>query len=190
MVRKARTRWWLVAAASMLASCSVIGDRQTPASETGHVLFDSFELDDEWGYELRGIFVDADGLVWRYRRDEPWFPSEQRSDFVGEADLLRKHDGAVRVGSVDPRVLAEMVGYIEAAAQGRVTRDPLSFERSGKLDVAYLYDARLRRYQHVFLSGSGNWVARNHSREARRLVEWLREVRAAVGHTGNPTSRR
>ena len=177
----------LVIVLSSAISCSLLGGRGESSASTGFILFDSFELSDEWGYWLRGFYVDANGSIWRYERREPWFPSEQRSEFVSEADLLRKHDGAERIGSVDPRVLREMKALIEEAAGGKVVRDPLSYERSGKLDVAYLYDPRLRRYQLVFINGSGSWVARNHSSQAGRLLQWLEEVRRAVDFPSAPS---
>lgn len=162
-----------------MAGCSMLA--WSSAGGGGRFLFDSFVLDNTWGYSLAGFYIDADGGVWRYQRNEPWYPAELRSGVVREDDLLKKYQNAVRVGKVDADTLATMRDRIPAAARGRVSGEPLAFERSGKLDVAYVYDSRLQRYSQVFLGGGGDWVARNDAPEARELLEWLRVVEQDVG---------
>ncbi len=164
-----------------MAACTMLGLGEDDPLETGRVLFDSYKLETEWGYHLQGIYIDSAGLVWSYEHREPWFPSEQRATVVGEDDLLRKYDGAKRVGSVDPRVIEKMVTLIDGAARGRVSRETPSFERSGSLEVAYVYKPRAGNYHQVYLHGGGAWAARNFSTEARDLIEWLAEVKKTVG---------
>ncbi len=163
------------------AGCSLWSGDPDKHLEKGRILFESFRLEMEWGYELKGIYIDSDGLVWSYQRDKPWYPAEMKSSVVRESDLLSKYADSKRVGSIDPRVLREKVALIDGAAGGRVMRDPLSFERSGGLDVAYVFDSREARYNQVFLAGTGDWVAKNFSVEARDLVAWLGEVKRSVG---------
>ncbi len=166
--------------ALVVAGCSTLGWSDATSGAT-KVLFDSYELDMTWGYSLTGIFVDSDGGVWRYRRDEPWYPVEIRSTVARESDLLMKYQGAERVASVDGAVLEVMIDRVPGAARGAVVGEPISFERSGSLDVAYTYDAREGRYDQIFLGGRGDWAIRNDSREAKELVDWLREVRKSAG---------
>lgn len=167
--------------ALLLSGCAYVGWNSVNGVETGRVLFDSYRIDTSWGYNLEGFYIDSEGRVWRYQKTEPWYPAEQRVSVVSEADLLHKFSEEKQVGSVDPEVLAEMKELIGAAAEGRVTRDRISYERSGNLDVAYLFDPRQRRYEVVFLRGGGGWVARNHSRAADTLVDWLRDVEKNAG---------
>ena len=171
----------MVVTLALLAGCSYLDPSGEGPRDTGRILFETVRLKMSWGYELRGIYIDAEGLIWEFTRDEPWYPDEQRTSVVRETDLLKKYDGATRAGSVDPRVLAKMVALIAGAADGPMTREPISFERSGRLDLAYTYDSRRGAYRPVFLAGGGEWVARNYSSEARELVAWLREVEEAIG---------
>ncbi len=164
-----------------MAACTMLGLSEDGPLATGRVLFDAYRLDTEWGYHLEGIYIDSEGLVWSYEQREPWFPSEQRATVVRWDDLLRKYDGAKRVGSVDPRVIAKMAALIDGAARGRVSRETPSFERSGSLDVAYVYKRSSGDYHQVYLHGGGSWAARNFSAEARELVDWLAEVKKTVG---------
>jgi hypothetical protein len=177
-----RERMVVVLAALVVAGCSSLGLDKDDPLETGRVLFDSYRLNTDWGYELEGIYVDSDGLVWHYERSEPWYPAEQKASVVLEQDLLQKYGDAKRVGSVDPRVLEQMVALIPGAARGRVARETPSFERSGSLDVAYVFIRRTGNYDTVFLNGSGAWAARNFSREAQTLLEWLGQVKKTVGY--------
>jgi hypothetical protein len=170
-----------VVVAVALAGCSMLGLGDDPDDERVEILFESFVLDTGWGYRLAGIYIDSEGDVWRYQRDEPWYPAEMRSSVVREEDLLRKYQNAVRVGSIDESTLAAMRHRTAGAAGGRVAGEPLAFERSGRLDVAYSYDRRARRYDQIFLGGAGDWVARNDTPEARELVEWLHAVKQSVG---------
>jgi len=164
-----------------MAGCSALGLCEEPDSDKVEILFESFELDSEWGYRLAGIYIDSDGVVWRYLREEPWYPTEMRSAVVREEDLLKKYQNAVRVGSIDASTLAAMRQRAEGAARGHVSGEPLAFERSGSLDVAYTYDSTQRRYNLIYLGGRGDWVARNETRDAREIVEWLSSVKESVG---------
>lgn len=175
-----RWGWVFPLVLAVAGACSTMGVGGSKA-KVGYVLFDCYQQTADFGFELDGIYVDEDGLVWRYHSDEPWFPDELRLGVVSESDLLHKLEGAKRVGSVNPEVLADMVALIEPASEAEVVRDMQSFERSGAVDVAYLYDDGKKRYQQVMLRGSGTWAARNPSPAARRLLERLDEIKRVVG---------
>lgn len=170
---------WIVVAA-MAGGCGLIFPRQAEL-EPGRVLFESFSVDTDWGYRLEGVYIESDGSVWRYHSEEPWYPNEVRTLVVREDDLLKKYRNAERVGRVEAETLRAMADLIPAASRAHVAGDPLVFERSGSLDVAYIYDWRERCYNQVLLDGRGAWVARNQSREAVTLVEWLRSVQDEFG---------
>ncbi len=176
-----------VLAAVAMSGCATLRGEVSDPLQSGRILFDSYRLDTEWGYELEGIYIDSDGLVWYYSHDEPWYPAEQRATVVTEGDLLKKYDGSKRVGSVDPRVLEKMAGLIPGASKGRVSRETPLFERSGSLDVAYVFILRTGNYEQVFLHGGGAWAARNFSSEANQLLEFLAEVKKTVGFDEKPT---
>jgi len=167
--------------AGSIAGCSLFGHDEGARGSLGYIVFDSYTQDTTFGFELDGIYVDEDGLVWRYHGDEPWFPEELRLGMVSESDLLKKTEGAKRVGSVNPQVLGEMIELIEPASKGEVVREMQSFERSGSVDVAYLFDRGTKRYQQVVLKGTGTWSARNTTPEARRLLARLEEIKRVVG---------
>jgi hypothetical protein len=170
----------LAVVAAVVAGCSAFGG-ENAKDKIGYIVFDSYTQDASFGFTLDGIYVDQDGMVWRYHSDEPWFPEELRLGMVSESDLLKKTEGAKRVGSVSPLVLAEMIELIEPASKAEVVREMQSFERSGSVDVAYLYDRGKKRYSQVVLKGTGTWSARNTSVEARQLLARLEEVKRVVG---------
>jgi len=176
-------RWAVLLAviSTAMTGCSVFGDSDGAKGKTGYIVFDSYTQDASFGFTLDGIYVDQDGSVWRYHSDEPWFPEELRLGMVSEADLLKKTEGAKRVGSVNPLVLAEMIELIEPASKAEVVREMQSFERSGSVDVAYLFDDGKKRYIQVVLKGTGTWAALNTSPEARRLLARLEEIKRVVG---------
>ncbi len=171
----------LAVVATVLAACSSLKMSPVDPLAGGFVVFESYRVETDWGYKLEGIYIDTDGVVWRYQRDEPWYPKEQRATVVSEADLLKKFAGAEEVGAIDPMVLAEKAGLIEPAGKGRVARGTPSMERSGSLDVAYAYAPRTGNFNAIFLRGTGDWAARNSSPEAGELVRWLDGVKKRVG---------
>jgi hypothetical protein len=105
-----------------------------------------------------------------------------RGGVIGEDDLLRKIADAERIGSVSPRVLAEQIELIPAAQEAKTIRDWQSYERGGALDLVYTYEPVRKNYKQVILKGTGDWTARNTSRESRMLLAWLNEVKKKVGY--------
>ena len=122
--------------AGSVAGCSLFGHDEGARGSLGYIVFDSYTQDTTFGFELDGIYVDEDGLVWRYHGDEPWFPEELRLGMVSESDLLKKTEGAKRVGSVNPQVLGEMIELIEPASKGEVVREMQSSVSQPGTDVA------------------------------------------------------
>ncbi|MFN8640712.1 MAG: hypothetical protein U0802_03275 [Candidatus Binatia bacterium] len=155
----------------------------TAADIAGMVVLETYRVNLGWSYELKGMFIDGNGDVWAYEQHgTPWYPEKLKTGEVSERDLLTKHKGAQRIGTVDLPMLVEMANQIRGAAKGPVTRAHPEHEGSGSLDVAYILDKPTHTYTEVVLSGTGDLTATNGSGEARALLDYLREVEQTVGY--------
>lgn len=174
-----------LAALALVAGCASADKKLTARDIAGAVVLESYTVDLGWNYQLKGIYIDGDGGVWAYeQRGTPWYPEKLKSNELSERDMLTKHKGARRIGTVDHTRLIEMAEQIPAAGRGRITRAHPELEGSGRIDAAYTLDRSSRTYTEIVLGGGGDLEATNSSGEARALVDYLREVEAAVGYPG------
>jgi hypothetical protein len=182
-----RTRHWLLLGALGLAlvgaGCAAEKKRIGAADIAGTVVLEHYRVNLGWNYELKGMYIDGDGGVWAYEQHgTPWFPDRLTTGELSERDLLTKHKGARRIGTVDLPQLVEMARLVPGAAKGPVTRAHPAHEGGGAVDVAYRLDKATHTYQEIILSGSGDLTATNGSGEARALLDYLRQVEAQVGY--------
>ncbi len=178
---------WMVVGGAVLAlaavGCSTAKKKITAADITGTVVLESYSVNLGWNYQLRGMFIDGDGGVWVYEQHgTPWYPARLTPDELGERDLLTKHKGAQRIGTVDLTQLVQMAGMVPGAGRGTITRAHPENEGHGTLDVAYTLDKKSHTYREIILSGTGDLSATNSSGEARALDDYLREVEQTVGY--------
>lgn len=166
------------------AACSSKEKRRITAADIADtVVLETYRLNLGWNYELKGMYIDGNGGVWAYEQHgTPWYPEKLKAGEVSERDLLTKHKGAQRIGTVDLDLLVQMAGQIPGAGRGRVTRSHPEHEGGGWLDVAYTLDRRTRTYTEILLVGGGDLTATNDSGEASSLIDYLREVEQAVGY--------
>jgi len=174
----------LVGAAVVLAGCASTEKKLTAKDIAGAVVLETYSVDLGWNYQLKGMYIDGDGGVWAYEQHgTPWYKEKLKSYELSERDMLTKHKGARRIGTVDQDRLLEMAEQIPAAGRGRITRAHPELEGNGSLDVAFTLDRDSHTYTEIILSGTGDLAATNSSGEARALVDYLREVEAAVGYS-------
>ena len=173
----------LVGAAVVLAGCASTEKKLTAKDIAGAVVLETYSVDLGWNYQLKGMYIDGDGGVWAYEQHgTPWYKEKLKSYELSERDMLTKHKGARRIGTVDQDRLLEMAEQIPAAGRGRITRAHPELEGNGSLDVAFTLDRDSHTYTEIILSGTGDLAATNSSGEARALVDYLREVAEAVGY--------
>jgi len=176
----------LVGATLLLAAGCASSDRKLTAKDiAGAVVLETYSVDLGWNYQLKGMYIDGDGGVWAYEQHgTPWYKEKLKASELSERDMLTKHKGARRIGTVDQTRLIEMAEQIPAAGRGNIARAHPELEGNGSLDVAYTLDRDSHTYTEIILSGTGDLAATNSSGEARALVDYLREVAAAVGYAG------
>lgn len=178
-------RFGMAMALLLIAACSTTRDedRRLDREVTGAVLFETYTVDLTWGYRLSGTYIDGDGGVWSYARSgSPWYPERLKPGELSERDMLTKHAGAQRIGTVDRAQLREIAQLIKPAAAGPIHSAAAIGAGSGTVEVAYLYDPSSSSYREIILAGDGERVASNAAPEARLLLDYLREVQGAVGH--------
>ncbi len=173
----------LVVAVAVWVGCSMKteAERQREHEVTGDVLFESYQVDMTWGYQLSGLYIEKDGSVWTYAQSgTPWYPEHLKPNELFARDLVTKHKDARQVGQVDPVQLRDMAQMIKPAARGPIAHAAGSNFGDGGLDVGYLYDPETSIYYEVILAGRGNRVATNRAPEAQILRDYLQHVKQLV----------
>ena len=177
-------RW--VAIAALLASAAVGGcsTKQEPVKASdirGAVVLEQTTWDLGWSYSMRGMYIDGDGNVWSFEQHgNPWYQEKLKQGEMTERDMLAKHKGARKIGTVDPALLLDMAQLIPAAEKGKITRAAGSGEGSGTLQVAYRLDQSTKVYHEIILAGSGERTATNSSTAAKSLIDYLENVQRLV----------
>lgn len=172
-------RGWLALLLLVCAACSMKSEseRALMRQEPGKVLFESYTVEQTWGYKLSGMYIESDGTVWAYEyTGTPWYPEKLKSDELSERDMLIKHKNARQIGTVDPNALKDMAAMIKPAARGKVTRVSGPGTGDGTLEVAYLLDRKASTYHEIILAGQGDRVAANNAAEAQLLLDYLHNV--------------
>lgn len=138
-----------------------------------------------WGFQLRGIFVDRDGRVYRFDNSGTR-PSLASGPEFSEAELAAKYgERTTLVRTVPREQLDEMTRLIPAAAKGRLSDRTSPARDSGSLaSLCYVFDATRGSYRKVELDVKGDWEYHNLAPEARRLAAWLESLDAAAAGKG------
>jgi hypothetical protein len=175
-----------------LLSCAACGIRSEAAKlldrqVTGEVLLESYTVEMTWGYQVSGMYIDADGSVWAYEHTgTPWYPEKLKPGELSVRDMLTKHKNPRQIGSVDPTHLRDVAAMIKPAARGKITRVAGPGVGTGSLEVAYLFDPHSSVYHEIVLAGQGDRVARNSAPEAQLLIDYLRDVKKLVASNVPP----
>jgi hypothetical protein len=147
----------------------------TTAAATGRVVFESSSVNFAWGFQLRGRYIDEDGAIWEFARDDttPWMPRTTIDGRLLASSLDLKLQDANYVGKVDAAELARMAALIEPASNAELVQENIGADMGADSLVGYLYDAESDTYTSVTLRSRGDWNIDNPSHEAGVLIEWL-----------------
>ena len=132
-----------------------------------------------WGYQRRGVVLDASGNIWKYEvKGAPgsaqWNPTDMTR--LTEADLKLRYDSAMVVSGkkVPAPEIEKYFPLIDDAAQAKPTEpSPHGADMGQTLVYCYTYDAAMRTYSQVMLDNKGDWDSTNPSQAAKNLRSWL-----------------
>ena len=139
------------------------------------VYFEYNYINYAWGYHNKGWIIDEEGNVRAYNLPEAWMEPDS-TGYIQEEDLLfniSQTDSVI--GVVDSTVLIAKAALIPGAKDGKISKqENTAFDAGSAVLSAYYYDAEEEAYIKVFLAMSGDFSSQNESREAKKLVSWLR----------------
>jgi hypothetical protein len=147
-------------------------DSRTPIKQK--FLFEVTYVNHAWGFQLRGIYIDKPGQVYKYDHShEVWRPSNP--NFYTEEELLRKFESNKEfVKAVDSQTLLKMYNLIRTAKQGTFSEPVQRCNDAGTTAyIAYLFDSKANTYKPLLLYQVGDWARKNLSESAKVLYEWL-----------------
>jgi len=140
------------------------------------VYFQYHYINFAWGYQENGWLIDRDGNI-RYFEDPVEFRNPGSTGMLTLEDLeynLGQADSVIT--SVERETLEEYLSYIPGAADGKIgDRVQIAADAGSATLSCYMYDEEQDAYRYVFLAMSGDWEQFNRSKEAEKLVDWLRE---------------
>lgn len=172
-------RFGAVSAFVVLLGCASAGaggaSGGEPAPAVPSFYCESSHTNHARAYEHRGVYVDGEGEVFRFRhgQDDQELLRVPADSLTEQALLARYAPGRAGVGSVAPAEVAERYAQVLQARGGTV-----SPRRRGGADMGvtvrrcFLPDAA-GIYREVLLRQSGDWESENVAPAARELSGWL-----------------
>jgi hypothetical protein len=133
-----------------------------------------------WGYQRRGVVLDAKGNVWKYDFKgsptalvNPWGPKDMSN--MSEEELKLRYNGAMTTGTkVSAEEIAQHFPLIAEASNATPTQPKSVGADMGQNTLyCYTYDAAKRSYAQVMLDNKGDWESTNPSPAAKLLAAWL-----------------
>ncbi len=133
-----------------------------------------------WGYQRRGVVLDAAGNIWRYNFNgapkamgNPWQPNDMAN--MSEEELKLRYSGAMSSGpKVSAEEIAQHLPLIAEAAKAKPT-EPKSVGADMGAHTLYClsYNPATRTYAEVMLDQKGDWESTNPSPAAKTLAAWI-----------------
>jgi hypothetical protein len=163
----------IVAIAVFAISCEEL-EYNAPADQP--VWFEYNYVNHAWGYQNSGWFIDREGTMRYYNLPESYRLPDS-SGYMSLEDLehnLSLADSIVL--QVDSIILEKQIRLIPGAAEGALgDAENIAADAGSSTLSCYIYNDDLDVYRKVKLAQSGDWEQFNLSREAEKLVKWLRE---------------
>ena len=133
-----------------------------------------------WGYQRRGVVLDASGNIWRYDIKSsptalvnPWQAKDLAN--MSEEELKLRYNGAVTSGQKVPaaEIAANLPLIAEAAAARPTEPKGVGADMGSNTLYCYTYDPAKRTYAQVLIDQKGDWESTNPSDAAKTLAAWL-----------------
>lgn len=141
------------------------------------IFFEYHFINHAWGYQDFGWLMDGEGKIRSYEHPDG-YNLGTHGDYLSLEQLeynLEQADSII--GEISRSVLDKKKDLIPAASKGEIE----DFQRHGAdmglgIFSCYYYDPAEDAYQYVMLSTSGDHQRSNDSKEAEKLVEWLKNL--------------
>jgi hypothetical protein len=132
-----------------------------------------------WGYQRRGVVLDASGNIWKYDFKgspaalvNPWQAKDMAN--MSEEELKLRYNGAMVSGKVPAEDIARHFALIAEAAKATPTEGKsVGADMGSNTLYCYAYDDAKRTYSEVLLDLKGDWEKTNPSDAAKTLTAWL-----------------
>ncbi|OGC96483.1 MAG: hypothetical protein A2W25_14955 [candidate division Zixibacteria bacterium RBG_16_53_22] len=154
------------------------------------VLFHFSYLNNAWGYQNRGWFVDRQGLMKSYSINDPdqWNLAQESgpdSGYISQEALLANYDQADgQILEINYFELLEKYRLINPAAYGTYSELRSQGADRGAIQYfCYHWDYQRGRFKQVLLSLSGDFSRQNLAPEAGMIDLWLKELNEAYYDT-------
>lgn len=161
--------------ALLLTGCMACEKAVYDAPDEQPIYFEYHFVNHAWGYQDFGWLVDGDGRIRSFEYPDSYHVA-MHGDFLSLEQLeynLAQADSLL--GEIRKSELEKKKDLIAGAAEGEIS----DFQRHGAdmgmgVFSCYKYDPQEDAYQFVLLSMSGDHQRYNASREADKLVDWLK----------------
>ena len=142
------------------------------------ILFAKIYVNNAWGNNLEGWFVDNAGYVKGFSNQRnPDIDWKEMKDggFISKANLLHNYSQCDTVLMQIP--LSELFEYyemIEAASKGSLVETYNQAADMGQITYYCLnYDPANAQYRFILLNSYGDWLLENTSSEAVKIFTWM-----------------
>lgn len=160
-----------------ISNCSL--NQSEDSADTQTYLFEVEHINQAWGYEHNGFYIDKTGDVFCYNytdQDEPWNPAAR--DHFSAAELKNKYSHSKSLcDKVDFITLKEKRLMIPLAMEGNYSDTTSEGADMGTIAfICYKYNSNDNLYTPIILEVYGDYAFKNESAAANNLVKWLGSV--------------
>jgi|APLak6261658528_1056013.scaffolds.fasta_scaffold27234_1 hypothetical protein len=141
----------------------------------GNIIFDCYYLNFAWGYQLNGFYINKDGEIFQYNREnnDRWITKDEK---LTEQVLYDKYKNKQLVGKIELHDLENKKRLINKAALGKLSKKHTAYDAGERSCVTYLFNPKTERYTEIMLGSSGDFEQINSSNEAQKLIRWLGQL--------------
>lgn len=133
-----------------------------------------------WGYQHKGIYIDAEGNLYSFsyrRSDKPWSPKQADAPTAEELEDKYSH-GRKLIRKIEPQELQAKLKLLAAARNGQLSKRKQSGADMGSnVCRFYVFDEASSRYKEITLRVQGDWSYENLAPSAKLLADWLESLR-------------
>jgi hypothetical protein len=157
----------------LLASCK----KEQILSGNQKILFQVDYINDAWGHEHSGYFIDINGNVFTYKNPAEW--NNYDNNYIVSEDRLNQNLSRCQVSDIKipDQDLLKYSSYIKNLASSKVSARRNMANDAGKTEfICYQFSESTKTYHGSLIKLEGDYVSENLNFYTRRVTSWLRNI--------------
>jgi hypothetical protein len=149
---------------------------------TADILFEHYYINNAWGYQHAGYFIDKNGQILTYEEKDvnhhtsAWNFPDNNGYITARALNENLSQTTISQTRVDVSELEKYTNLISQVKENDFTEQSRGRDKGAFVNVCYLYNETTKTYKRIVLSENGDWIRTNNSPAAKSIDEWLKTI--------------